>query len=480
MASAEARGTVALDAARAVRLGVVPSETTLRDMESIDFLVAWTAVREKGLRDKFSAGALREFDDRAQRLRGGVSSEPAEAPRVGELRRAAPSPGQAPTVEGPAVGWPEPLDLEALAEREPEAPAFIVPDWIPAGYATLFAGHGGVGKSGIALHLAVCVAAGVPFFGVGVERRRVLYLSCEDRERVLHWRLARICHFLGVGLASLRGWLEVLDLVGRETVLWERDPQTGYAITSAYAQLAARVKEQSTQVLLVDGVSDTFGGSENARTEVKRYVNMLLALVPADDGAVVLIGHVAKPTASAPATSEGYSGSTAWHNAVRARWYLYPDTRHGDEAGDRVERTGDLILELQKSNLGPTSQAMRFAWDEAAHLFVGRSITPATPADVAHRDRNDREGILSALRASIAAGVTVPAAASGQRTAYLVLSVRKEFPKGLEGPAGRRRFWRRVEELRAMGAVSEEIMPRSDRHRVRCLVPATEGVRACG
>src|SRR5690242_16561199 len=54
---------------------------------------------------------------------------------------------------------PSPLDLEALAERNPEPPKFIVADWLPCGYATLLAGHGGVGKSGIALHLAVCIAS---------------------------------------------------------------------------------------------------------------------------------------------------------------------------------------------------------------------------------------------------------------------------------------------------------------------------------
>src|SRR5262245_9999464 len=74
--------------------------------------------------------------------------------------------------------WPQALDLEALSERIPEPPKFIVPDWLPCGYATLFAGHGGVGKSGIALHLAVCIAAGTPFFGMEVQARRVLYLSC--------------------------------------------------------------------------------------------------------------------------------------------------------------------------------------------------------------------------------------------------------------------------------------------------------------
>ena len=46
----------------------------------------------------------------------------------------------------PGWDWPEPLDLRQLAARDPEAPRFIVDDWLPCGYATLLAGHGGVGN----------------------------------------------------------------------------------------------------------------------------------------------------------------------------------------------------------------------------------------------------------------------------------------------------------------------------------------------
>src|SRR5262249_7613 len=80
-----------------------------------------------------------------------------------------------------AAARPAPLDLELLAGTAPEPPRFGIPDWVPAGYATLLAGHGGVGKSAIALHMAFCMAAGIKFFGLEVSRRKVLYLSCEDR-----------------------------------------------------------------------------------------------------------------------------------------------------------------------------------------------------------------------------------------------------------------------------------------------------------
>lgn len=293
--------------------------------------------------------------------------------------------------ESATDSWPPSLDLEALAEREPEPPRFIVPDWFPVGYATLLAGHGGVGKSSIGLYLATCIAAGVSFFGLETQRRRAQYLSCEDRQDVLHWRLRHICTHLGVDLASLRGWLEILDLVGRDSGLWEKDPRTGIALTTGYWRLADRIREYQTQVLIVDGVSDAYGGGENNRSEVKRFVNALLKLIPSDDGALLLLGHVPKPTASG-VTTEGYSGSTQWHNAVRARWYLYPEVEEGED--QRPARTGNLVLELQKSNLGRTDQSMRFAWDQDAHLFLSTGLDSVTSFDRTHRDRTERAAIL--------------------------------------------------------------------------------------
>lgn len=380
-----------------------------------------------------------------------------------------------PPPEGEAAprvyDWPAAIDLESLAEREPERPKFIINDWLPVGYATLLAGHGGVGKSGIALNLSVCIAAGIPFFGLETQRRRVLYLSCEDRESVLHWRLTRICTHVGIQLAALRGWLEIVDLVGHDVVLWERNQQTGNTLTPAFGRLEERMEEYQSELLVVDGISDTFAGNENARTEVKRYVNGLVSLIPEDSGAVLLVGHIAKPSAANSSTSEGYSGSTGWHNSARARWYLYPETTQAED-GER-ERTGTLTLELQKSNLGRTDQEMKFSWDDSAHMFTGRRTEAASQIERSIKDRVEREGILAALRACATATpqVDVPAATTGRRTAFHVLSIRPEFPDSLKPgrKAEMKRFWRQIEELRAMGNIRDASITRADRHKVQVL-----------
>jgi len=357
---------------------------------------------------------------------------------------------------------------------------FIVSHWLPSGYATLLAGHGGVGKSGIALHLAVCAAVGLPFFGLEVSQRRVLYLSCEDRENILHWRLARICAYLGVNLADLEGKLRIVDLVGRETVVYERDPRTGYTVTTAFARLEQSVRDYGTELLVVDGITDTFAGLGGNSTDIKRYINRLVGLIPADRGAVLLIGHVAKLTAGGSGvTSEGYSGAAGWHNSVRARWYLYPETVRDDEC-DRLERTGDLLLELQKSNLGRTDQELRFRWDDDAHLFICK-MAGTSIFDRKLRERDERAGILAALQscASASPPIIVPTAMQGPRTAFHVISIRPNFPKTLRGKTAARRFRRHIEEMRQLHLIAEREYRRSNRHVGMELILTVEGMRQC-
>jgi hypothetical protein len=373
-----------------------------------------------------------------------------------------------------------PLDLAALSRLEPAPPHSLMPG-LPAGYAMLLAGHGGAGKSQVALMLAACLASGRFFFGLEVARAaKVLFLSCEDRAAVIHWRLSRICRWLGIDLADLAGRLHVVDMVGRDAIMWRPDPRAGFVLTPAFHDVAALVRANGIEVLFVDGITDAFGGNENDKGQAKAFVNALLALVPADAGALVLIGHVPKSTAAGFST-EGYSGSAGWHNAVRARWYLYPETKPGED-GERAERTGAMVLELQKANHGGDGISVRLEWDEPAHLFTGQVVGGASRFDRAHQERTERAGILAAFKACAEASppVHVPAAQSGNRTGFHVLSLRPEFPPALrEGRAATRRFWRHVEALRQVHALAECSIRRTNRHLLACLEITAEGLRQC-
>ncbi len=346
------------------------------------------------------------------------------------------------------------LDLVALGECEPVAPRHIVPAWLPAGEVTLLSGHGGSGKSVIALHLAMCIALGRPWHGLPVEQRRVTYLSAEDRAKVLHWRLTRIARYLGAAMVDLAGLLEVVDVSGSDAELM-RDTRDGPELTPLYGKLRGR----SRNLIVLDGASDLYGCSEIIRPHVRRFIRAVRSLT-SEEGAVLVVGHIDKAAARGKESGDRYSGSTAWHNSVRARWSLVAT---GQDA---------LVLELAKANNAAAGAELRLRWDADAHVYVADEAPAQGGIVGAIKERQIRDGVLAAMRACAEAGIAVPAAMTGPRTAYHVLRAQATFPADLaaDSRAARRRFWAAIEDLRASRAIEELVIRAQHRHAVATLV----------
>lgn len=392
------------------------------------------------------------FDAMRAELSGGQRA-------VLERRLREPEAGRGP--EADDGDRPREIDLGALAERVPEPPVFIVSDWLPAGEITLLAANGGTGKSATALRLAVCLRTGRDFHGLPVERRRVDFVSFEDAEPVIHWRLHRICLAMGVAPGDVADGLRIFDGTKCASAWYSRGPFGESGPTAAFHAMAERIGGPG-RVVIVDGSSDTFAGNENDRAQVKAFIRMLRRLIAAD-GALLLLSHVDKLAAKSGADSLGFSGSTGWHNGVRCRWFMYAET---DEEG--VE-TGAVALEVRKSNLGRTGARMVLAFDEDRGTFERIDAEPPQRGRAFQR-ADEADAIIATIRAAWAAGDPIPAAMSGQRTAHSVCEARDDFPASLKGRgAGRRRFYRALEELRAAGAVRVEAQRRLNRHAIEVL-----------
>lgn len=79
---------------------------------------------------------------------------------------------------------------ELLAEQFPD-PVWVISELLPVGLCIL-AGKPKLGKSWLALQLALSVATGGKFFGHDVQRRKVLYYALEDSPRRLKSRLEKM------------------------------------------------------------------------------------------------------------------------------------------------------------------------------------------------------------------------------------------------------------------------------------------------
>ncbi len=252
---------------------------------------------------------------------------------------------------------PEPLlkpvsVFDVLTNPAPP-PAFVWDDYLPRGVVALWGAHGGTGKSTCALMLAVSVVTGRPLFGVGTSPAPAVFVSLEDGANIVRHRLAGICRAWGIDPLSLAERLHIVD--GTENPeLFAADSRSAGEVTPSYVELFRLVENTHAGLVVVDNASDSFGGDEINRRQVRGFMRALGQVARLTDCAVCLLAHVDKTTSRNKKAEggEGYSGSTAWHNSARSRLFM---TR-GDD--------GLLTLEHQKSNLGKRREPITLAWPD--------------------------------------------------------------------------------------------------------------------
>jgi hypothetical protein len=216
-----------------------------------------------------------------------------------------------------------------------------VPGWLSP-HPTLLSGRGGVGKSLLALQLAMGCAAGKPLIGKASRPLNVLYWACEDDTDELHRRMDAISRSLGIPLGSLAGKLHVDARLGLDNTILATEYGRP-AWTPRVEVLRQQLNDLHIDLLILDNLAHVFAASENDRAAVTMFAAGLCGLVLDRPWCPMLIGHVAK------AQGSEYAGSTAWENAVRMRWFLGRNLPDAQE--DESEEAGDMrVLAKRKSN----------------------------------------------------------------------------------------------------------------------------------
>lgn len=256
-------------------------------------------------------------------------------------------------------------------------------DRIPLLQPTLFSGEGATGKTLIELQLCVAHVLGRDWLGSMPEPGPAIYLGCEDDADELHRRLAAIAEFYGVKFADLiAGGLHLLSFAGEDAVLAAPDRQGKIMPTPLYGRLLEAAADIKPKHIGIDTSADTFGGNEIDRGQVRQYVGMLRRLAIVSTGSVVLLAH---PSLTGISSGTGLSGSTSWHNSVRARMYL----RKAADADD-----GDLReLSFMKNNYGALAGSVVLRFRNGLFLPEGG---PSTLEKLA-RDQKVDESFLDVL-----------------------------------------------------------------------------------
>ena len=288
---------------------------------------------------------------------------------------------------------PRPMDWRALEGRTPPARVWWIQDWFGPD-PTLCSGSGGMGKSVLWQAIGTSLVTAHPFLGVSARDLRVLMWACEDDADELWRRQAEICTHFGVPLGALADKLTIVPRYGRDNTLL--DLVFGKpTFTPEFLLLREQVNDLKADVLVLDNNAHTFGGNESDRHQVTMFVNGMNGMVRGRHFAPVLLGHTSR------AAGSEYSGSAAWENACRMRWYMgttLPDQKPDD---DDPPDTGIIYLAKRKANY-TEKDYMRLR-------FRGHLLVPEAPDgrrfDAGQRDDVAEAVVLKAMSKLVAAGI---------------------------------------------------------------------------
>ena len=349
------------------------------------------------------------------------------------------------------------VDLSDTMTAKLEPPRFILKPWLPRRLVALLGGHGGMGKSTLALVIAAHVASGTRFADMDSEQARVVYVSLEDEPAIVRYRLRLLIEEYQLNHFKVLDNMALVDGTATYAALMTEATPNITTLTASYRELSEL--SAGAGLIVIDNASDAFDANENQRRHVRGFIRALTTIARENDAAVALLAHIDKQAARNGAQGNSYSGSTAWHNSCRSRLAILP------------QEDGSLLIEHEKNNLGPKA-------DPLAIVFTPKGVPipeqrKAMAAGISP-ERMDQTDMLKAFKAAAVAGVTIPANLNpGAYSAFATLEAVSEYPARFQkGRQGRQQAAKALVELKRQGRIIEEAYTKTNRHKAARFVLA--------
>lgn len=275
---------------------------------------------------------------------------------------------------------PRLFDARALLATEIPEPKWAVPGFLCEG-ATILAGKPKIGKSWLALGLAVAVASGGRALGqIEVEKGGVLYLALEDTPRRLKGRLRMILRDSQApdGLTFATTW-----------------PRLGEGGTE---QLLSWLDSHSnSRLVVVDTLARMRAGqSRNANLYAEDYeaIATLKRLADHASAAMVIVTHTRKMGAEDPLDS--VSGTAGQTGAADSTMVLRRDRNHRDSTlfltGRDIEER-EIPLRFDSATASWTIPGSSLSQERQELLDLLKVIGPSTPKVTADRAGKPYEAV---------------------------------------------------------------------------------------
>jgi RecA-family ATPase len=300
--------------------------------------------------------------------------------------------GAPPKSEPPPIKW---LDMSSWDDGPAPPVEWSITNLVPREQVGLFSGVGGTGKTTCELLKDVAHVTGLPWFNWMPTQGPVLFVGCEDTDKVWRIRLTVIAKHFNTTFADLiKGGFHLLNLFGQDATLFHHSGKSGRVETTPlYRQIYQAAGDLKPINISLDPLARIFAGNEMDRTQVYGLVGHVQALALASGGSVTLLTH---PSLQGIRSGSGYSGSTAWHDAFRYRQYLRAAQEDEDEPVDPANDHGLRELTFMKNQYGTLAAKLTLRWRDG--LFLPESgnggglekLAEEAKADTAFLDLLDR------------------------------------------------------------------------------------------
>lgn len=208
-----------------------------------------------------------------------------------------------------ADGW---VSLHDLDENPPPPREWLLEPWLPLGTVALLSGRGGTGKSLLSQQLVTAVATGAPILGGTARQGAAVMYAGEDDADEIRRRQVAIDSALFTG-GRLPRFIE--SRVGKQSLLATFDRAGVIRPSNLWKAIKDQAIALGARLVVLDNISQMFGGDQNVGAQVSQFVKMLESLAIEGQCTVLLLGHTAKG-------SDDYLGSIYWEANVRARMLM--------------------------------------------------------------------------------------------------------------------------------------------------------------
>lgn len=233
--------------------------------------------------------------------------------------------------------------------RLSKIPKDEAPDWLIEGIwarqgVGVVGGHPKLGKTWVALEMALSIASGQPCFGRFAvhDRGPVLVYCVEDGKQRVRERMAGLCAARCVNFDTLPvGWIDADELA-----LDRLDDQL---------RLHATVGWSRAKAIILDPLVRLHLGDENSSQEISRLLRFLRGLQQRHGTAVVLVHHTRK--AAAAEHGQGLRGSGDVHAWGDSNIYLH-------------KRDNQWVLSTEHRSHPPMTDLFLRVVGDPAHLSI--------------------------------------------------------------------------------------------------------------